>query len=436
MVDRLTWSGVELGVRGRIMGSDYRLGYPAAVAIAGVVSLSVLSCAFTQPSGRLVTSNNAIKLGVLSSFSGTGASTGTLNGVEMALARINTAGGVLGRPLEPVVADDQSNKAGAVQVSEKLLSAGVVAVVGPNSSSITREVILSQAAVKGIVFISPSATAPGLTDPAQVNTNGYFFRTVPHDALQGKVLASRAFKKGYRNLAVIHVNSAYGNGLAQVLKTDFEANPGMRATLIPYPESADPASSYNEYVKQALALKPDAIVLVGYAGEGSGIINEWLLGRADRTTPWLFADGLQSQSLVNNVRDPRVLEGQEGTAPAIDREFIQEFSARYDRQPTTGAAGAFDATMLLALAIEAAKSTERRDIQTKLRAVSGPEGTRIRPNQIAEGLRLARAGESVNYDGFAGNIDFDERGDVTSGNYQIWTIKDGVVTRTGEIITF
>ena len=404
------------------------LGLMLALALLG-------ACAFVQPTNRLTTTSNAIKLGVLSSFSGTGAGQATLEGVELALARIKAAGGILGRQLDPVVADDQSDKTGAVRVSDKLLGAGVVAVIGPNSSSISREVILNQAAVNRIVFMSPSATAPELTDPTQVDSKGYFFRTVPNDALQGKVLAARAFKKGYRKLAVIHVDSTYGNGLSRTLKENFEKNAGASATLIAYPEAANPNSTYKSFVTQALAVQPDAVVLVGYPGEGSSIINDWQLGGTKLDLPWLFSDGLNSQSLVDNVGDARVLEGKEGTAPAIDPAFIETYRSRFNKQPNFRAAAAFDATMLFALAIEAAKSTDRDAIRVKLREVSGPAGTRIRPEAIAEGLRLLRAGETVNYDGYAGNIDFDERGDVSSGNYQIWTIKNGSVTPTGEIIT-
>jgi branched-chain amino acid transport system substrate-binding protein len=76
------------------------------------------------------------------------------------------------------------------------------------------------------------------------------------------------------------------------------------------------------------------------------------------------------------------------------------------------------------LAIEHAGSDDREAIAASLRAIASGPGVMILPGQWAEAKVLLAAGFNINYEGAAGNQDFDENGDV-AGNFSKSTIVDG-----------
>ena len=407
------------------------------VALTAAVCTLTAGCALFAPTKAPgAGGSGAIAIGVLSSFSGTSAANGPTvrNGVQLAVDRLNAAGGVIGRRLELAVGDDRSDRGAAAAVAQDLIARNVVAIVGPNSSSIARETLLGAAVAKGVVVISPAATSPSLTDPSQTDAGGWFFRTVPHDGFQGRVLARKAEAAGHARLAVIHVDSTYGQGLAGSLKAAFEGAGGRTATLVAYPETATPQASYADVITKALDARPDAIVLVGYPGEASVMIDEWRLSGRDAAMKWYFADGLQRRSFVENVADARSLEGQLGTAPATSPTFTADYKAAYGEEPSFAAAAAYDATMLVGLAIEAGTSADRTQIRDHLRAVSAG-GEAVGPADAAAALAAIRAGKDVDYEGYAGRVDLDAHGDVATAAYEIWTVRDRQIVGTGEVLT-
>ncbi len=123
-----------------------------------------------------------ITIGVAVDLSGPVSSLGWVeaNSVQLAITQTKAAGGIVingtAHPLAALVVDDQCNPERALEVAQTLRNAGVVAVVGHTCSgaSLAAQAIYQAA---GIAMISPSATAPILTQQGYTNT----FRTVPHD---------------------------------------------------------------------------------------------------------------------------------------------------------------------------------------------------------------------------------------------------------------
>ena len=406
-----------------------------AATVAALASLA--GCALLGPSQKkasigISASGNAVRIGMVASFSGTSAGYGSAvrDAAEMAVNRVNAAGGVLGgRLLQLEAKDDQSDREPAVKAATELYDAGVAAIIGTNASSSTADVLTQVAKPRGAVLISPSATSPALT--LETDGGGWFFRTVPNDTLQGKVVANILKAGQHTSVSVVYVDSGYGQGFATKLKQELEAT-GGKATLVPYEETAEPKATYADVVGQALAAGPRAVVLIGYPGEASVMINDWQLSGKGQEVVWYFGDGVQDQSFINNVTNKGVLEGRTGTAPYSDPAFIAAFDQQHGKKPPFDATAAYDAVMLLALAIEAGRSPDALAIKGHLREVSAG-GEKFRPENIGDALAAVRAGKDVDYDGYAGPVDLDERGDVTSGAYEVWQIKDGKIAATGEV---
>lgn len=406
--------------------------------LLGLLALGLAGCTLLPTTGSLRA--DTFRIGALAPASGTNAEKGdsVYNGVRLAVAQANALGGILGKRVELVTGDDQSSKTVAPNVASNLIAKGVLGIVGNVQSSLTQEVLLKQTKPNGVVLVSPASTSPAFSDPAQIDHGGWFFRTIPTDALQGKALSSKAKALSYQKLAVLHVGNTYGKGLAEVLKQDFDGS-GREAVLVSYPESSQPLATYTTYLDAALDAAPDAVVLIGYPGEGSVVMKDWLVGGRLPGVKWLFSEALKAQSFVENVSDPTKLEDAVGTAPYLggtsyDR-FVDAYTARFGAAPTLYAANAYDAALLILLAAEQGKEASRQAIKENLRSISDGTGEVILAGELAKGLEAVRAGRKINYEGASGPVDLDARGDVVSGTYVVWTIKGGTISETSEVMT-
>lgn len=406
-----------------------------------VIALALQGC-FLVPPELLVANEDTIKLGVMAPTSGTNAEKGesVYNGAQLAVEQINAVGGVLGKRLSLVKADDQSDATKAPTKAGRVLDQGVVAIVGNVQSSVTQAVLLQQAKVRGCAMISPGSTSPNFSDPAKIDSGGWFFRTIPSDALQGKALAKRALDAGYKTLAIVNVDNVYGNGLASVLKASFEAEPGHTILQATYSEEPVPKPSYSDVIGPILAKSPDAIALIGYPGGCSQIYKDWITSGDKPDIPWLFSEALKADSFVANVNNPARLEGKTGTVPhsgsAYYADFAKAYQTRFKLPPGLYAENAYDATVLVAFALERAGVPTRDGVRDHLRDVSSG-GTAIPagPEGIKAGLEAIKAGFDVDYDGASGPVDLDARGDVTTGAYAVWQVKGGAIQLTGQVLT-
>ena len=147
-------------------------------------------------------------------------------GAQMAVADINAAGGVLGQRLRLTIADDGCDAEQAVAVANKFTDEGVVFVAGHfcSGASIPASKVYEEA---GIVQISPGSTNPKLTDEGGPNV----FRVCGRDDQQGTV-AGDFLAETYagKNVAILHDASAYGKGLADETKKQFNKR-GMREAM-------------------------------------------------------------------------------------------------------------------------------------------------------------------------------------------------------------
>jgi branched-chain amino acid transport system substrate-binding protein len=333
--------------------------------------------------------------------------------------------------------DDKSDADTAVAVALDHIAKGAVALVGPNSSALAKRVLLEAAKPKQVAMISPSATSPDFSDPSKIDGGGFFFRTAPSDALQGKVLASRCKAKGYKKIAVIHVDNTYGNGLAGVLEANFGSSDA--SVDVKYKDISNPGDQasydYGAIVGQALAATPDAIVLAGYSSDASLIVNAWQRDGRLPKVPWLFTDSIYRQDFIDNVADKAKLEGMVGTAPYTDPAFVDRFKARFPGDPGYRGGSTYDALALIGLAIASGKDASAKGIRDHLRGVSGPSGSAVTPDTLDQGLKDAAAGKAVAYTGWVGRIEWDEHGDMSSGKYLIWNVTGGKVGATSEVVT-
>jgi ABC-type branched-subunit amino acid transport system substrate-binding protein len=335
-------------------------------------------------------------------------------GVEKALAEIDAAGGVLGQPVTYIEGDSGDTSTDiASQTVDSHLSQGVQAIIGAASSGVSLTVI-DKITSNGVVQISPANTSPALTTYPD---NGLYFRVAPSDVLQGAVLANTAIDKGITKLAVIARQDPYGEGLKDATVKDFEAAGGT----VTFNEVYDPAAtSFEAEVAAVKASGPDAVAVIGFE-ETVKLLQEMIKqGVGPKNVPLFLVDGNISTTAYADF-PKNTMKGVIATVPSgeADLTAFNESLLEVDPELTDFAYGAqaYDATMLVALAAQAAGCADGASIAEFLPQVAGNGGEQC--STWADCVALLDAGTDIDFQGVTGPVDFNEFGDPAEGTISI-----------------
>ncbi|MBD9597380.1 ABC transporter substrate-binding protein [Ensifer sp. ENS05] len=357
--------------------------------------------------------------------------------VEMAFRDINDAGGINGCHLVTDTRDSQSQGNIAVDAATQLVQVKKVPVIiGGIISSVSLPILTSVTSSAKVVQVSPASSSPTLTQLGREGkTNGIFFRTITSDALQGVAAAKYAIDKGFKKLAVIHINNDFGVNMAGEFTRAYEALGGKIVSKTPYNEKQ---SSYASEVTAGMADAPDGLYLVSTPVDGATIARTWI--SQGGVQKFLLNDGMNSPDFIDSVGAEYLNEAygtSSGTSPTPSTEYFtknyKEFSGIDPANPAADRSYDAGAIVGLALAISGDDRTKVRDAIYK---VVDPNGTPIHAGkeEFAKALQLIKDGKPIRYEGVIGPVSFDEYGDIT-GPFRLWKIVDGMVTTDGEMST-
>jgi branched-chain amino acid transport system substrate-binding protein len=354
-----------------------------------------------------------------------------MKGRQLAAENVNTNGGLLkGDMLKLVVSDSACDPKAAVDAGSKLVNVEqVVAVIGPSCSGATNGMVSAVTIPAGVVVLSDSATAPSISD---LKDNDTVFRASASDAYQGAAIAKLVYGKGFKKVAMTYSNDDYNAGIAAVFEREFKALGGtITANQAHEPNKA----SYRSELATLSGGGAQALALFAYYGSsGISIVKNSLEnGLFDK---FFAADGMFDKSVIaqigaDNLRDRMwITQAASDTEDASYQAFASAYKATGGDPQAPYAAHGYDVAFLMALAIEKAGSADRAKIGAALRAVASGPGEIVRPGEWAKAKALLAAGKDVNYEGAAGNNDFDKNGDV-GGLFSLNVVgKDGGWSRT------
>jgi branched-chain amino acid transport system substrate-binding protein len=303
-----------------------------------------------------------IKVGVFADMSGRTSMFGsaTARGVKLAAEEINRAGGIDGRPVKIVVADDQGLPSGAVtSVKELIQDDRVDALIGEvaSSNSLAAAPWAQEAQVP---MISPSSTNPKVTQ-----VGSYIFRTAFVDPRQGWAMARFARQTLRAKTAAIlgDVNSTYSQGMTKSFSNEFRRRGGRIVALQFYTQ--DDVEFQNQ-VRALRRSRPDVIYLPGYYPQAGAIAKE--ARRLGMQQPILGGDGWDSprlfeiagSALSNTYMSNHYAEDDPSL---VVRDFATRYAARYGEPPDSLAALAYDTMNLLADALRRARTTESEKLR-------------------------------------------------------------------------
>lgn len=352
-----------------------------------------------------------------------------ITAVEMAVSEINEAGGVLGEEVFLTGADEAGDPAVASTSVDRLLADNVHAIIGAAASGISLAVI-DKIVGAGVLQCSASNTAPTFTD---YDEGGLYFRTAPSDALQGPVLAEQIIGDGYSRVALMGRADDYGQGLVDATSAALtEAGADVVATVI-FDFDAD---SFSAEVEQVAASDPDAVVVVSF-DEGIQIFQLLIeAGLGPQDIGVYGVDGNRDEEMAGSVDpgNPNVLDGLKGTAPdtQVDPDWRQRFDDFSGEQPIFSAQ-AFDCVTLVALAAEAAGSTDPEAMAGAMVDLTTGDND---CTGFAECRDLLEQGESINYQAASGFDQFTDAGEPNGGLYEIWEWQDGELVAIDSVESF
>lgn len=317
-------------------------------------------CSSQQAAAPAPTANaGTVKVGLNYELSG-GVATygqGLVAGIELAVEEINKNGGVLGKQVELVKADNKSDNAEAANVATKLITRDkVIAILGPGTSGNTKGAV-PVAMQNKVPLISASATADDVTVDNNGNVRDFIFKTCFSDSFQGVIMANFAFGDlKLKNAAVLIDNTSdYSKGLAKSFKEKFTELGGTLTTEQAYQAKE---KDFRAVLTNIKSTNPDVLYLPGYYEEVGLIVKQ--ARELGLMVPVLGGDGYDSPKLtelatndaLNGVYFTNHYSSMD-TSPEVVK-FKEAFNAKYQKDPDAFNALGYDLAYFLADALERA----------------------------------------------------------------------------------
>ncbi len=334
-----------------------------------------------------------IKIGVVGPTTGAVTQYGDMvrEGVDTAVERINAAGGVNGKKLETVVIDDGCEPKQGPVAANRVVNSKIGFVVGHVCSGAT----IAAADIynnEGVVMVTPSATAPALTDGKNYE---FIFRTIGRDDQQGPAAAKFVLEKiKPKKAAVLHDKQSYGQGIATAVKNDLEKG-GVPVAVFEGINAGD--SDYSAVITKLKSQGVDFVYYGGYHPEMGLLLRQ--AAEQGVKAKWMGPEGAGNPD-INAIAGDAV-EGMLLTLPAdftqnaANADIVKAFEAKKRNAGGAFQMTAYTATQVIADGIKGAGSDD--------------------PTKVAKYLH------ANSFDTPIGKVSWNKQGDLTNFSFDVFT---------------
>lgn len=324
--------------------------------------------------------------------------------IKLLIEQTNAAGGINGKQVEVIVEDDKGDPKEAALVADRMVSNKVAAVIGAYNSSATEPASVTYNRAN-ILHITPSSTRVSLTEKGFKQ----FFRVCFLDDRQG-LFAAKFMKEvlGNKNIAILHDNSTYAQGLAEETKKYAE----QEGLNIVFYDAINPKDQdFTPVLTKIKSANPETVYFTGYHAQAGlllkqakavGLQTQWIGGNSSNNPEIIQIAGLDAAKGMMFTTEPLPSDLDYPEA----KQFLADYKAKYNEDAeSVWWVMAADAFRVLRYAMEQTKSTDTNTLATYLHS------------------------SFKNFPGITGPIiGFDEKGD------RLGTIhKAYVITDTGDI---
>lgn len=356
-----------------------------------LLSLAVFTTGCATPPEEEV-----LRIGFIGPLSGDAKSFGERmrNAVDLALREYDDQ---LEVKVELVAKDDAMDVSRALQALGTMVEDDSVVGVVAAGRSLVVQAEADFAKESALVLVSPTATAPGLSE-----VGPHFFRVVPTDAFQGSYLAQCAFNRGVHRMAVAFLKDDYGEGLEREFRSTFER---FGSEVVASQGFRDGETDFRTLLLQVMQEQPEGIFVAGMPQEIADLLID-AASLTNRNEVVFFAPEV-FRSPDSLERAGHAAEGVmvSGTEVNLDQQFVDRYRREFtrgrpDQEPDAFAANAYDAAKALLIAIKGG-ARNRVDVGDALRS------------------------EDFRFAGASGTVSFDSSGDIRTRNYNLYLVKNG-----------
>jgi len=364
----------------------------------------------SQPTGAA-----KIKIGVLLSLTGGGASSGegTNASLEIAVNAINTYLSNIGGnwSVQIFIEDTGTDTVIALNKIKSLFDRGIRFVIGPYSSA-EAFAVKKYVDSAGILLVSPSSEAISLAI-----SGDNIFRYVTNDRSQAKAINEYLNSDTVKVIIPILRNDIWGNDLVNSVSQEFTQSGGTVITPVKYDPNTTDFTAYinslNSKVQSALITYPpnQVAVLVAAFDEAKDILKmssgysslsnvRWYGNSANANNKTILQDSIAAGFAANHGNFPSPIFGLDDYVRDKWEPLIQQIEVRIGRVPDVYSITAYDALWTA--------------VFTYITTGANPG---------IETLKTAFTGISDSYLGASGRTALNEYGDRAYGNYDFWGIK-------------
>ena len=386
--------------------------HASGLVMAAAVALALAGCA---SSGGSSGGSATMNIGVIYPFTGANADEGGIGmaGCLSGVAEVNAAGGVLGKKFACKPFDTKGDPADATAAANQMMaSASPVMVIGASDDAVTTAPIVTAAHVPNFATIG---------DPHfDHQTNPYFYRITPSDALQGLALGYWAAHH-YSRAAAVFTSDLGAQTSVPPLRSEMTR---LSHKLVVDMTLAPGQSSYRTEVAKVIAAHPDAIVSEMDPQSSTTFLSEYLqlAGRlpvilgTQRTSnsDWIQAvyGGIGKTDFTKYIKSITPYVPPSGASHALYAHWLMTLGskvhdpAQYVEHPY--AIADYDAVNITALAMVEAHSTDPAGYNKLITKVTAPAPGAVQVHSYAAGLQALKAGKHIQYVGAGGTLAFNK----------------------------
>jgi branched-chain amino acid transport system substrate-binding protein len=336
---------------------------------------------------------------------------------QAVLAEVNEAGGLLGRRIELVVEDDQSNIDATVRAARKLIAVDKVeSIMGIWASA--DAMAIAPYCWQAKVMMLCLAAADNIT---QLPHQGYVARTQPSTSLQGLQFGILAVGEGIRHLFVLMPRTVFAEATIKQIAGHCEGK-GVKVSSLIYDAKK---TSFRAELDEVVRANPDMLMLGGYLADTVVLAQDaYRAEYKGKIAGFAYAIGPRFIERAG----PVVADGAYAIEPvpatgssAYARLRILTGKSDLDTYTCQG----YYQINLALLAMASGKNPTGTGIRDNLRKIGDPAGITV--DNALDGLRALAEGRAINYDGASGPCKFAPNGDLAAANFRVSKVRGGVI---------
>ena len=386
---------------------------------AALAATGAAAAPFILPSGALAQASGPIRIAGLVSLTGGGSPFGpSMRAVHQAVVdEVNAAGGVLGRRIEYMAEDDQTNPDAGVRAARKLIDVDKVSAIMSVWASAVGSAVLPLCWENKVMLIGICAA----DSIAQLPHQGYFVRTQPHTELQGAQFANFAIRQSAKHFYVMMPQTPFTESTMKGIRDTCEPK-GIKVSTLVYDAKKTSFRSELDEMKRA---NPDVLMMGGYQPDNIVMAKDLfrtgyagkVIGFAYGVTPQ-FIEGAGKEAAENIYSIEPVPDAGSSAFDQLRRLVKRDELDTYVCQ-------AYDHANLAILSIAKAGMASGTAIRDNIRRISSNNSGGTRVDNAIDGLKALAAGKEIAYAGASGPCRFSDIGNIVEVTFRFNQVKGG-----------